>query len=76
MKESELLNLGFNVSAKFKHDSFRTIRYKKGVLNVELTYQGSELLTTELTITELNCMPVSIETLKTLTPILGSVKSD
>jgi hypothetical protein len=71
MTEQQLKGLGFELTKQYEHDEFHTNRYAKGVLEVEFTYKGEELISYDLTISELNCKPVTFEEMKALTPILG-----
>ena len=71
MTENELKGLGFELIQKYEHDQYNTNRYAKGVLEVEFTYEGDKLLTCDLTISEMNCKPVTLDEMKALTPILG-----
>jgi len=71
MTENELKGLGFELTKQYEHDDFHTKRYAKGVLEVEFTYEAKELRTCDLTISELNCKPVTFDEMKALTPILG-----
>ena len=71
MTENELKELGFELTQQYEHDQYNTNRYDKGVLEVEFTYEGDKLLTCDLTISELNSKPVTLDEMKALTPILG-----
>jgi hypothetical protein len=71
MTENELKGLGFRLTEKYEHDQYHTNRYAKGILEVEFTYEGDNLLTCDLTISELNGKPVTLDEMKALTPILG-----
>jgi len=71
MTENELKGLGFELTNQYEHDRFRTSRYAKGFLEVEFTYEGKKLHTCDLTISELNCKPVTLDEMKAITPILG-----
>ena len=71
MTENELKGLGFELTKKYEHDKYHTNRYAKGILEVEFTYEGDKLLTCDLTISEMNCKPVTLDEMKALTPILG-----
>jgi hypothetical protein len=71
MTEQQLKGLGFEITKQYEHDQFHTNRYVKGVLEVEFTYEGDKLLTCDLTISEMNCKPVTLDEMKALTPILG-----
>ena len=74
MTKQQLTRLGFKRSKQYEHDGFRTSRYVKGILEVELTYIGDRLLTCDLAISELFCKPVTFEEIKAITPILGGVE--
>lgn len=67
MTENELKGLGFELTKQYEHDQFYTNRYAKGVLEVEFTYEGDKLLTCDLTISEMNCKPVTLDEMKALT---------
>lgn len=76
MTELELSRLGFQCKKQYTHDEFYTNRYTKGVLQVEFTYEGvlgtnGQLKTVDLTITEVNGKPITLEEMEVLTPILG-----
>lgn len=71
MTEEQIKGLGFEMTKQYEHDEFITNRYTKGVLEVEFTYKGQELRTCDLTISELNCKPVTFDEMKALAPILG-----
>ena len=69
--EEQLKSLGFKATKQYEHDQFITKRYRKGVMEVEFTYGWEGLKTVDLTITEVNCKPVTLDEMKALTPILG-----
>jgi len=69
--EDQIKELGFVFVKSYPHRQFRTNRYKKGVLEVEFTYEGEKFLDCELTIVECECRSVSLDELKQITPILG-----
>jgi hypothetical protein len=71
MTEEQLKGLGFEMTKQYEHDEFVTKRYTKGVLEVEFTYGWEGLKTVDLTISEVNCKPVTFNEIKALTPILG-----
>lgn len=73
--ENQIIELGFQLVKKYKHNQFTTNRYCKGVLEVEFSYNNENLVSVDLTITELNCKPTTLEEIKKLTPILGCVYS-
>ena len=72
--ENQLMKLGFNLIDEYDHDHFHTNKYAKGVLFVEFTYEGKELLSCDLTISEVNCMPIELDQIKKLTTILGDLE--
>ena len=71
MTEKEMTNLGFTFVKVYDHDQFRTIRYKKGVLQVEFTYDEDGLESTTLTIEEVNSIETTKEKLNKLDEILN-----
>ena len=71
MTEIQLKQLGFKFIKRYEHYSFNTKRYIKGCLKVEFTYSEITLVSTDLTIQEVNCKPVTLADMKALTPILG-----
>lgn len=72
MTEQDIKDLGFILERGYEHDQYRTLRYVKGVLEVEFTYEGDRLENVSLTIEEVNCIDVSLEMLSALTPIFGN----
>ena len=74
LTEEQLKGLGFKLTKQYEHDEFHTNRYAKGVLEVEFTYEAQQLVTCDLTISELNCKPVTFDEMKVLTTILGDCK--
>jgi len=72
MTEEQLKGLGFEMTKQYEHNESVTKRYTKGVLEVEFTYGWEGLKTVDLTISEVNCKPVTLAEMKALTPILGN----
>lgn len=70
-KCSGLQEIGFKRTDSYKHDHYHTNRYKLGCLEVEFTYENKQLLTCDLTISELNCMPISFNQIKQIAELLG-----
>ena len=70
MTEQQIKGLGFEMTKQYEHDQFTTRRYRKGVLEVEFTYEGDKLHTHDLTMKEINCQPVSFAELQALTHIV------
>ena len=72
MTEVQITELGFEFIKTYTHDEFKTNRYARGVLEVEFTYEGNKIRTVDLTISEINCMPISFEQMKLITEVLSS----
>lgn len=71
MTEEQIKELGWKLVKQYNHDQYNTNRYKLGCMEIEFTYEGKELLTCDVTISELNCMPISFNQAKLLTELLG-----
>jgi len=71
VSEDQIKEIGFKLTDSYKHDHYHTNRYKLGCLEVEFTYEKTELLTCDLTISELNCMPISFNEIKQIAELLG-----
>ena len=71
MTEKEIKSLGFKLNKQYNHGKFHTKRYIKGVLEVEFNYKDNNLVNCDLTISELNCLPITFDEMKVITPILG-----
>mgnify|MGYP000681115652 FL=1 len=71
MTEKEIKEIGFKLVKQYKHDQFRTNRFKKGILEVEFTYEGKNLVTVDLTMEEINCLPITKNELQQLNKILN-----
>ena len=72
MTEIEVKKIGFKKVKTYEHDQFKTNRYLLGKLEVEFTYEGKNLITSDLTIEEINCLPVTQNELQILNKILNS----
>jgi hypothetical protein len=70
--EDQIKQLGFKLINHYNHDQYHTNRYKQGCLIVEFTYENQQLLTCDLTISELNNMPISANQLKEVSELLGN----
>jgi len=71
VSEEQIKEIGFKLTDSYKHDHYHTNRYKLGCLEVEFTYERKELLTCDLTISELNCMPISFNEINEIAKLLG-----
>ena len=71
MTENEIRQIGFKIVKQYEHNHFKTNRYQKGVLEVEFTYEGKSLVTVDLTIEEINCLPITKTELQQLNKILN-----
>lgn len=69
--EEQIKEIGFKHTDSYKHDHYHTNRYKLGCLEVEFTYENKQLLTCDLTISELNCMLISFNQIKQIAELLG-----
>ncbi|MDC9722391.1 MAG: hypothetical protein PSN34_06415 [Urechidicola sp.] len=69
--ERELQGLGFELKKSFEHDQFITNRYVKGILQMEFTYEDDLLVSSDITIEEINCMQISLDEVKQLDKILN-----
>lgn len=72
MTEEQIKELGWKLVKQYNHDQYNTNRYKLGCMVINFTYEKKQLLTCDLTISELNCMPISFNQAKLLTEMLGS----
>jgi len=70
MTEEELKKLGWNFVKSYKHDEYITNRYKLDCMEIEFTYQDNKLITTDLTISELNCIPINYKQAILLTELI------
>lgn len=71
MTEIQLKQLDFKLIKQYDHDQYNTNRYKKGILEVEFTYEVEELHDISLTIEEVNAVPVTINELLVLNLIFN-----
>jgi hypothetical protein len=72
MTENDLKELGWELVKQFKFnsDKWKLNRYQLGCMSIEFVYKDGELVACELTITELNNMPINLTQAKTLTELL------
>lgn len=70
MTEEQLKNLGWKHVKTYKHDNYMTNRYKLDCMEIEFTYEDNKLITTDLTISELNCIPINYNQVVLLTDML------
>lgn len=71
VSEEQIKEIGFKIYDDYKHDQYRTKVYRKACLKVEFTYERGELLTCDLTIHELNNMPISFDEIERVAELLG-----
>jgi hypothetical protein len=71
ISEAQIKEIGFKLTDSYNHDHYHTNRYKQGCLEVEFTYENDKLLTCDLTISELNCMPISFQEIKAISKLIG-----
>lgn len=72
MTEKQVQILGFKKTKEYNHDTYVTRRYRKGLIEVEFTYEIAELVSVDITLDEVNCLPIKIEELKSLDLILNT----
>jgi len=70
-QEKEVIALGFEFDRQYNHDGFNTKRFSKGDLEVEFTYKGLKLQYFDLTIQEINHLPIAVKELETLDKIIN-----
>ena len=71
ISEAQIKEIGFQLTDSYDHDHYHTNRYQKWCLEVEFTYENDKLLTCDLTISELNCMPISFQEIKAISDLIG-----
>lgn len=73
MTENQLEKLGFDFIKSYSHGDYWTRRFKKGVLEVEFTYHSKtdKLETLDVTIDEVNCLPIDFKEIKSLDKVLN-----
>jgi hypothetical protein len=64
LQESDAVNLGFKLVHSYKHDAYNTNRYKLWPIELEFTYEADKLVTCDITLEEINCLPVDKSSLK------------
>lgn len=76
MTETQVELLGFEFIKSYNHDEWWTRRFKKGIIQIEFTYNNSDdsIETIDITIDEVVGMPINLEDLKTLDNILNKAK--
>lgn len=71
MTENEIKDIGFELVKQYEHNQFKTNRFQKGILEVEFTYEETKLVTVDLTVEEINCLPITKNELQQLNKILN-----
>lgn len=71
ISEAQIKEIGFKLTNSYDHDHYHTNRYQQGCLEVEFTYENDKLLTCDLTISELNCMPITFREIKAISELIG-----
>lgn len=69
--EDEIKLMNFDFVKEYDHDQFHTVRYKKGILEVEFTYEDNELESFTLTMDEVNSININAVDLEQLDRILN-----
>jgi len=71
--ENQIKYLGFELVKEYNHDHFRTVRYKKSAMSFECTYDGEELVSSDLSIEKIDYTEINFEDLEDLNRILGGI---
>jgi hypothetical protein len=71
MTENKAIKLGFEFDREYSHGGFKTMRYRKGFLEMEFTYQENVLVTQDLFIDEIDWLVLTEEEIKQLDKILN-----
>lgn len=71
VSEKEIKQIGFEFVKHYDHDQFKTNRYKKRRLEVEFTYKDEKPVALNLTMKEVNCLPITKSELQQLDVILN-----
>lgn len=70
MKEDQVKDLGFELIKSYDHDQFHTNRYKLRKVQIEFTYEGTQLICVNLDIEEINGLMLTYDQLKQLIQLL------
>ena len=74
MTEKQVQILGFEKTKEYLHETYFTRMYRKGVIEVDFTYESADLVSVDISLDKVNCLPVKIEDLKSLDLILNKKK--
>ena len=69
--ELELKEHGFKLVKTYGHDQYTSRVFARGCLIVDLTYEKNKLVDSYLSIEDVECIPMSMDKIKQLIPILG-----
>jgi hypothetical protein len=70
MTEEQIKVLGWELVKQYEHDEYQTYIYKFGCMEIELTYEGKEVVTADVSISELKSM--SLKQAEILTELIQS----
>ncbi|MFV0377815.1 MAG: hypothetical protein ACK5JD_11020 [Mangrovibacterium sp.] len=76
MNEQQIKELGYQLASSYDHDQFHTNEYVKGNLLVSFTYEGSELIVSELIICDIELKNLQFNELRVLTEILAKTTAE
>jgi len=65
--EEHIKKLGYKLVHDYDHDIYHTNRYQRNCLEVEFTYADGKLINVDLTIQEINFMPINHSQIKRIT---------
>lgn len=76
MKENDLIKLGFKLIKTYGHDQYNTKKFKKGFIELELTFVTAtqKLENMDVTIEDINMLEIDITELIALDLILNKNK--
>jgi hypothetical protein len=69
MTETDLKDLGFSFLKEYDHDQFHTKVFKKGPLEVDLTFEDGKMINSDFTIEEVFCQSITLDELKILSTV-------
>lgn len=71
MTEIEIKEIGFVLIKSYDHDRFNTSVFKKGIIEVDFTYDNKKLLDVNLSLDDVSCLTINNTELKHLDNILN-----
>lgn len=69
LTEDQLVSMGWVFDREYNHDQYNTKRYKLGFMEIEFTYEGEKLVTCDLSMKEVQMIPINFNQAKKLTEV-------